>query len=177
MTGQGHSASGSSAWSTVFRHVRYENLVAGVSGGVLSNLALHPLDLVKIRFAVSDGLELRPKYNGILHCLTTIWKLDGLRGLYQGVTPNVWGAGLSWGLYFFFQMSSPFKITAVTCLLKKPWKVPMAGTFSLFSEQERCHKASSHCIAGTCAALSMPLIRETETVNKEAFLCFNRFHC
>lgn len=51
MTGQGHSASGSSAWSTVFRHVRYENLVAGVSGGVLSNLALHPLDLVKIRFA------------------------------------------------------------------------------------------------------------------------------
>uniref|UniRef100_A0A8C0QMY8 Solute carrier family 25 member 32 n=2 Tax=Canis lupus TaxID=9612 RepID=A0A8C0QMY8_CANLF len=103
MTGQGQSAaSGSSAWSSIFRHVRYENLVAGVSGGVLSNLALHPLDLVKIRFAVSDGLELRPKYKGILHCLTTIWKLDGLRGLYQGVTPNVWGAGLSWGLYFFF---------------------------------------------------------------------------
>lgn len=52
MTGQGQSAAaGSAAWSTVFRHVRYENLVAGVSGGVLSNLALHPLDLVKIRFA------------------------------------------------------------------------------------------------------------------------------
>jgi solute carrier family 25 folate transporter 32 len=51
MTGQGQPVSGSSAWSTVFRHVRYENLVAGVSGGVLSNLALHPLDLVKIRFA------------------------------------------------------------------------------------------------------------------------------
>ncbi|KAF6323378.1 hypothetical protein mRhiFer1_008358 [Rhinolophus ferrumequinum] len=101
MTSQGQSAPGSSAWSTVFRHVRYENLVAGVSGGVLSNLALHPLDLVKIRFAVSDGLEFRPKYKGIVHCLTTIWKLDGLRGLYQGVTPNVWGAGLSWGLYFF----------------------------------------------------------------------------
>lgn len=51
MTGQGQSAAGSAAWSAVFRHVRYENLVAGVSGGVLSNLALHPLDLVKIRFA------------------------------------------------------------------------------------------------------------------------------
>lgn len=51
MTSQGQSAPASSAWSTVFRHVRYENLVAGVSGGVLSNLALHPLDLVKIRFA------------------------------------------------------------------------------------------------------------------------------
>lgn len=51
--------------------------------------------------AVSDGLEVRPKYKGILHCLTTIWKAEGLRGLYQGATPNVWGAGLSWGLYFF----------------------------------------------------------------------------
>ncbi|XP_012999421.1 solute carrier family 25 member 32 isoform X2 [Cavia porcellus] len=51
---------------------------------------------------MSDGLELRPQYKGILHCLATIWKLDGLRGLYQGVTPNVWGAGLSWGLYFLF---------------------------------------------------------------------------
>uniref|UniRef100_A0A671DR44 Solute carrier family 25 member 32 n=1 Tax=Rhinolophus ferrumequinum TaxID=59479 RepID=A0A671DR44_RHIFE len=106
MTSQGQWAPGSSAWSTVFRHVwygtRYENLVAGVSGGVLSNLALHLLDLVKTRFAVSDGLERRPKYKGILHCLTTIWKLDGLRGLHQGVTPNVWGAGLSWGLCFLF---------------------------------------------------------------------------
>ncbi|XP_053099455.1 mitochondrial folate transporter/carrier isoform X2 [Hemicordylus capensis] len=51
---------------------------------------------------MSDGLVLRPKYNGILHCLSTIWKCEGLRGLYQGVTPNMWGAGASWGLYFFF---------------------------------------------------------------------------
>uniref|UniRef100_A0A8C4XFD6 Solute carrier family 25 member 32 n=1 Tax=Erpetoichthys calabaricus TaxID=27687 RepID=A0A8C4XFD6_ERPCA len=51
---------------------------------------------------VSDGLDLRPKYNGILHCMRTIWRQEGLRGLYQGVTPNIWGAGASWGLYFFF---------------------------------------------------------------------------
>ncbi|KAG8570283.1 hypothetical protein GDO81_011192 [Engystomops pustulosus] len=83
-------------------HVQYENLVAGLSGGVISTLVLHPLDLVKIRFAVSDGLDLRPKYNGILHCMSTVWRREGLRGLYQGVTPNMWGAGASWGLYFFF---------------------------------------------------------------------------
>lgn len=50
---------------------------------------------------VSDGLELRPKYRGIWHCMRSIWQQEGLRGLYQGVTPNVWGAGASWGLYFF----------------------------------------------------------------------------
>lgn len=35
----------------VFSHVRAENLVAGLGGGVVSTLVLHPLDLVKIRFA------------------------------------------------------------------------------------------------------------------------------
>ncbi|XP_074842918.1 solute carrier family 25 member 32 isoform X1 [Carettochelys insculpta] len=90
------------AMQPLLRHVRYENLVAGLSGGVISTLVLHPLDLVKIRFAVSDGLELRPKYTGILNCLTTVWKQEGLQGLYKGVTPNMWGAGASWGLYFFF---------------------------------------------------------------------------
>uniref|UniRef100_UPI0037E9BDA3 solute carrier family 25 member 32b n=1 Tax=Semicossyphus pulcher TaxID=241346 RepID=UPI0037E9BDA3 len=86
----------------VFSHVKIGNLVAGLSGGVVSTLVLHPLDLVKIRFAVSDGLELRPKYSGILNCMKSVWQQEGLRGLYQGVTPNVWGAGASWGLYFLF---------------------------------------------------------------------------
>ncbi|NP_001013354.1 solute carrier family 25 member 32b [Danio rerio] len=86
----------------LFSHVRVENLIAGLSGGVLSTLALHPLDLVKIRFAVSDGLDVRPKYSGIVHCMKSIWHQEGFRGLYQGVTPNIWGAGASWGLYFFF---------------------------------------------------------------------------
>ncbi|XP_053874366.1 mitochondrial folate transporter/carrier isoform X2 [Malaclemys terrapin pileata] len=97
----------------LFRHVRYENLVAGLSGGVVSTLVLHPLDLVKIRFAVSDGLELRPKYNGILHCLTTVWKHEGLRGLYKGVTPNIWGAGASWGLYFFLWQVQVFQSSCI----------------------------------------------------------------
>lgn len=126
----------------IFSHVKVGNLVAGLSGGVVSTLVLHPLDLVKIRFAgtlihvecvwllsllnhcktcclcchapfpcvikrcaclyytVSDGLELRPKYRGLVHCMKSVWAEEGLRGLYQGVTPNVWGAGASWGLYF-----------------------------------------------------------------------------
>jgi len=35
----------------VLGHVKIENLVAGLSGGVVSTMVLHPLDLVKIRFA------------------------------------------------------------------------------------------------------------------------------
>lgn len=35
----------------LFTHVKYEHLIAGVTGGVTSTLLLHPLDLIKIRFA------------------------------------------------------------------------------------------------------------------------------
>lgn len=31
--------------------IRYEHLVAGLSGGVISTLVTHPFDLLKIRFA------------------------------------------------------------------------------------------------------------------------------
>lgn len=36
---------------SLFSHVKYEHMVAGISGGVTSTLILHPLDLIKIRFA------------------------------------------------------------------------------------------------------------------------------
>lgn len=49
----------------VFNHVKYEHLLAGLSGGLVSTLCLHPLDVIKIRFAVHDGrTELTPKYSG-----------------------------------------------------------------------------------------------------------------
>jgi solute carrier family 25 folate transporter 32 len=36
---------------SLFSHIKYEHMVAGISGGVTSTLILHPLDLIKIRFA------------------------------------------------------------------------------------------------------------------------------
>ena len=40
----------SSQNSSITGFIRYEHLVAGISGGVTSTLILHPLDLIKIRF-------------------------------------------------------------------------------------------------------------------------------
>jgi len=84
--------------------VRYEHLLAGVGGGLVSTLVLHPLDLLKIRFAVHDGqaTNLRPSYAGLKSAVREIVTSDGVRGLYAGITPNIVGAGAAWGLYFFF---------------------------------------------------------------------------
>jgi len=36
---------------TIIKSLKFENMIAGISGGTISTLVLHPLDLLKIRFA------------------------------------------------------------------------------------------------------------------------------
>ncbi|CAG0918292.1 unnamed protein product [Notodromas monacha] len=105
----------------------FDRLFAGVSGGIASTLLLHPLDVVKTRFAVDDGRApassspaLRPTttasvvaknrvntalayQNGssVLATLKLIFRGEGVPGLYRGVMPNVFTSGLGWGLYFY----------------------------------------------------------------------------
>ncbi|XP_065897974.1 solute carrier family 25 member 32-like [Dysidea avara] len=82
-----------------------EHFVSGMSGGTVSTLILHPLDLIKLRFAVHDGLDSsvhRPKYRGIIHAFFRIRQEEGLRVLYRGVSASMIGNSSSWGLYFFF---------------------------------------------------------------------------
>ena len=92
----------SAASSSRRRPLPLQHLAGGVAGGVASTLLLHPLDLIKIRFAVEDGVGRGrpPRYTGVASALTAITSSEGVRGLYRGVTPNLLGAGSSWGLYF-----------------------------------------------------------------------------
>ncbi|RWS19065.1 mitochondrial folate transporter/carrier-like protein [Leptotrombidium deliense] len=88
-------------------HVKYEHLIAGISGGVVSTLVLHPLDLLKVRLAVNDGqVSQRPRYLGLTNAMTTIFREEGIRGLYRGVAPNCCGAGAAWGFYFLLYVIS-----------------------------------------------------------------------
>jgi len=100
--------------SSIFEGVRYEHLAGGVAGGLLSTLVLHPLDLLKVRFAVPDtggvatvatagGATIqRQQYRSLGGAMAHILKNEGLAGFYKGVTPNLVGAGASWGFYFLF---------------------------------------------------------------------------
>lgn len=81
----------------------HEYLIAGLLGGVTSTLVLHPLDLLKVRFAVSDGQsKLKKDYRSIRNAVSTIAREEGYKGFYKGVLPNCLGAGTAWGLYFLF---------------------------------------------------------------------------
>lgn len=104
MSTSSSSNSNSSQNSSLFswiRHVKYEHMAAGVAGGVTATLVLHPLDLLKVRYAANDGtVAARPVYNGLRQAITMIHREEGIRGLYRGVAPNCVGAGASWGFYF-----------------------------------------------------------------------------
>ncbi|XP_015763728.1 PREDICTED: mitochondrial folate transporter/carrier-like [Acropora digitifera] len=73
----------SSQNSSITGFIRYEHLVAGISGGVTSTLILHPLDLIKIRFQVNDGSGRLPAYRGLVDAVQTIVRSNGIKGLYQ----------------------------------------------------------------------------------------------
>lgn len=78
--------------------------VAGCVAGLASTLALQPLDVVKTRLQVQDGvarsLGAATAYRGTAHALASIARAEGWLALYAGLAPALLGAGLSWGAYF-----------------------------------------------------------------------------
>ncbi|VDM65495.1 unnamed protein product [Strongylus vulgaris] len=78
---------------------KYEHLVGGFAGGIASTAVCHPMDLLKIRYSADEGSSIRPRYKSYFDATRCIVRAEGVRGLYQGLTPNMVGAALAWGLY------------------------------------------------------------------------------
>ena len=86
----------------LFGPVQFRHMIAGMSGGVVSTLILHPLDLLKIMFAVNDGTVGKPHYTSLGQAVSNIVRSEGVSGLYRGVVSNTVTAGSAWGSYFLF---------------------------------------------------------------------------
>ncbi|XP_047079363.1 mitochondrial carrier protein CoAc2-like [Lolium rigidum] len=88
------------------------DLVAGSIAGGTAVICTYPLDLVRtklayqIKGAVNLGLrESKPSeqvYKGIRDCVKTIYKQNGLKGLYRGMAPSLYGIFPYSGLKFYF---------------------------------------------------------------------------
>lgn len=78
--------------------------VAGLAGGSLATLTLHPLDLLKTRQSVhgnGSDVKARESYQSLTRAVKLIVEKEGgVRGLYAGVGANVLTSGSSWGIYF-----------------------------------------------------------------------------
>jgi len=78
-----------------------DEAIAGIGAGMVSTLTLHPLETVKTRLQVHDGNLISLKHNGTFRTIVDIIKADGCKGLYQGLSPNLIGNTVSWGIYFW----------------------------------------------------------------------------
>jgi len=68
------------------------NLASGGAAGATSLSVVYPLDFARTRLAADVGKTAGDRqFNGLVDCLTKIYKSDGLKGLYQGFGVSVLG--------------------------------------------------------------------------------------
>ncbi|KAJ1675090.1 ADP/ATP carrier protein [Spiromyces aspiralis] len=76
------------------------NMASGGLAGATSLLFVYPLDFARTRMAVDIGTGANRQFRGLGHCISTIYKADGLRGLYQGFGMSVAGIIVYRAAYF-----------------------------------------------------------------------------
>ena len=95
--------------------------LAGVLGGSVSTLLLHPLDLLKTRQAVHGNGEskaARAAYANVAKAVRHIVRQEGgAKALYRGVGTNVAVAGTSWGLTFMRYVTRTNNLGALDSLI------------------------------------------------------------
>jgi len=68
------------------------NLASGGAAGATSLSVVYPLDFARTRLAADVGKTAADRqFNGLVDCLSKVYKSDGLKGLYQGFGVSVLG--------------------------------------------------------------------------------------
>lgn len=96
-------------WTTNASDTQF-NAVAGAIGGFTSGVVTCPLDVAKTKLQAQGGFiamskgrhgEHHPRmYNGLVGTFKTIFKNEGIRGLYRGLGPIVLGYLPTWAVWF-----------------------------------------------------------------------------
>ncbi|XP_049613452.1 solute carrier family 25 member 47-A [Syngnathus scovelli] len=80
-----------------------EIFLSGMVGGITQMLLVAPGDIVKVRLQCQTESMRRgtkPKYRGPVHCMLSILKAEGPRGLYRGAMPLALRDGPGFAMYF-----------------------------------------------------------------------------
>ena len=87
----------------------YYNTIAGGLAGATSAVVSCPLDVIKTKLQAQGGFEDRREvgqvnihrsaYRGVRGTALTVWREDGLKGFYRGLTPLLLGYVPTWAVY------------------------------------------------------------------------------
>ncbi|KAF9165095.1 hypothetical protein BGX21_001606 [Mortierella sp. AD011] len=89
-------------WATKLRESdQLKHSIAGAGAGLVASVVTCPLDVVKTRLQNQGLLVPTGKsYKGTAGTLTKIWSEEGIRGLYRGLGPTIFGYLPTWAIYF-----------------------------------------------------------------------------
>jgi len=78
--------------------------LAGAAGGFTSGIVTCPLDVIKTKLQAQGGFRVNKTtnaaYRGLIGTGRTIWREEGLRGLYRGLGPIILGYLPTWAVWF-----------------------------------------------------------------------------
>ncbi|KAF9194432.1 hypothetical protein BGZ51_009512 [Haplosporangium sp. Z 767] len=78
-----------------------KHTIAGAGAGLVTSIVTCPLDVVKTRLQNQGVITTKRKsYKGTAGTLTRIWSEEGVRGLYRGLGPTIFGYLPTWAIYF-----------------------------------------------------------------------------
>jgi solute carrier family 25 (adenine nucleotide translocator) protein 4/5/6/31 len=100
-----------------------ENMASGGLAGATSSFFVYPLDFARTRLGVDPGKEASREFRGLTHCITSIYKTDGMRGLYRGFIVSIFGI-IAYRAVFFGGYD-----TMKTVLLEDPRNAPLWQTW------------------------------------------------
>jgi solute carrier family 25 (mitochondrial adenine nucleotide translocator), member 4/5/6/31 len=76
------------------------NMASGGAAGATSLLFVYPLDFARTRLATDVGKGNAREFNGLVDCISKIFKSDGIYGLYRGFGISVVGIIFYRAAYF-----------------------------------------------------------------------------
>eukprot|EP00250_Pteridium_aquilinum_P002201 c12394_g1_i1 orf=247-1338(-) len=76
------------------------NFIAGALAGCTALMVVYPLDIAHTRLAADMGRADARQFKGLHHFINTIYKKDGMRGLYRGLPASIQGMIVHRSVYF-----------------------------------------------------------------------------
>lgn len=81
-----------------------ESLIAGAGAGLVSSIVTCPLDVVKTKLQAQGispaGTSASRRVEGVSGTVRQILQHEGIRGLYRGLAPTIYGYLPTWAIYF-----------------------------------------------------------------------------